>query len=110
MEERDTSVEEVDWSSNSICIIQRENFLKQVEKVGRLNGKMIVIDESHIFFQNVISGKARQAIEVFEMMFNARDNKYLFLTGTPISGDPFELVPMFNLLKGKMFCQACFIY
>lgn len=78
------------------------NFVDQVKRIRSLNGKLIIVDESHIFFQNVISGSAVQAMDVYESLERAKDIKFLFLTGTPISGDPFELVPMFNLLKGKM--------
>lgn len=70
--------------------------------INNFSNKLIIIDESHIFFQNVISGKAKQAIKVFKYMLSAKNVKLLFLTGTPISGDPFELVPMFNLLRGLM--------
>jgi len=78
------------------------NFVKQVYNIPTLNNKLIIIDESHIFFQNIISANAKQAIEVFNMLFNAEGCKYLCLSGTPLVSDPFELVPMFNLLKGKI--------
>lgn len=67
------------------------------------DGKLIIIDEAHIFFQNVISGSAKQASEVLKMMITATFNtKFLFLTGTPIVGDVFELAPLFNVLRGPM--------
>jgi hypothetical protein len=71
--------------------------------INNFDNKFIIIDESHIFFQNVISGKAKQAIKIFNLMMKAKGMRILLLTGTPISGDPFELVPMFNLLRGYMY-------
>lgn len=82
------------------------NFIDQIVKVGNLNNKLIIIDESHIFFQNVISGKAKQAKNVFDKLYHSVGTKFLLMTGTPISGDPFELVPMFNLLKGKLYLDS----
>lgn len=86
------------------------NLLKQYAKIepdhafdktiNNFDGKLVIIDESHIFFQNVVSGKATQAIKIFKWMIKSRKSKFLFLTGTPIAGDPFELVPMFNVLRG----------
>lgn len=81
------------------------NFVKQMNDVPSVNNKLIIIDESHTYFQNVISGKAKQALEVYNMLFHSKGSKFLFLTGTPISGDPFELVPCFNLLKGKLYLE-----
>ncbi len=68
--------------------------------INSFDNHFIIIDESHEFFQNVISGKAEQAIKIFRLLMNAKNIKLLFLTGTPIIGDPFELVPCFNLLAG----------
>lgn len=90
------------------------NFVGQYKKLGKrtigeskdinyFDNKFIVIDEAHIFFQNVISGKAEQAFKIFTFLLSAKDVKFMFLTGTPISGDPFELSPMFNLLRKDTF-------
>jgi len=72
------------------------------ESINNFDNKLIIIDESHEFFQNVISGKARQASQIFKLLMSANNCKFLFLTGTPIVNDPFELVPMFVLLRGQM--------
>lgn len=89
------------------------NLLAQYEKIGqrslfekktdnKFSGKLVIIEECHIFFQNVISGKAHVAIEIFDRLMKADDIKILCLSGTPITGDPFETVPMFNLLRGYL--------
>lgn len=78
------------------------NFVEQMRKLI-LEDYLIIIDESHLFFQNCISGSAQQAIEVYHMLEHSRRCKFLFLTGTPISGHPFEIILAFNLLKGKLY-------
>lgn len=78
----------------------RNLFENQVE--NKFNGKLVIIEESHIFFQNVISGKATVAITIFQKLLDAADLKILCLTGTPITGDPFEIVPLFNVLRGYL--------
>jgi len=82
------------------------NFLNQVLKISHtknpFDNKLIIIDECHVFFQNTISASAKQAGEVLQLLLMSKGSKYLFLSGTPIVGDPFELVPMFNILRGPM--------
>ena len=89
------------------------NLVEQYKKIGKrtlfekkqenkFDGKLIIIEESHIFFQNVISGKAQIAITIFQYLMEAKDIKILCLSGTPIAGDPFEVVPLFNLLRGYL--------
>ena len=69
------------------------------KKENNFNNKLVIIEESHVFFQNAISGGARQAIELWNKMYESKNSKFLLLTGTPISGDPYELAPIINLLR-----------
>jgi hypothetical protein len=83
------------------------NFYQQAIRAGGLknetfDNKMVIIDEAHLFFANVISGGAVQQIKVYNMMEKAKNAKFLFLSGTPIVKDPYELVPAMNLLRGQM--------
>jgi hypothetical protein len=73
------------------------------EAVGALDHKLIIIDEAHNFFRAVInSGSAKtNARRLHDMIMAARDPRVVFLTGTPISKNPFELVPCMNLLAGR---------
>lgn len=93
------------------------NLVAQYEKIGqrslferrsdnKFSGKLIIIEECHIFFQNVISGKAQVAIEIFDRLMKAENIKILCLSGTPITGDPFETVPLFNLLRGYLYEES----
>lgn len=76
------------------------NLVDQVDRIiDGFNDKIVIVDEAHGFFQNVISGQAKQAITVHDKMVKAKNAKFVFMTGTPITGDPFELSPMFNVLR-----------
>jgi superfamily II DNA or RNA helicase len=90
-------------SPNLMEQYEKINPLVKIDKnINNFDNKLIIIDESHEFFQNVVSGKAKQAIEIYKKLLNAKKTKFLFLTGTPIVGDPFEIVVCFILLRGHI--------
>lgn len=70
---------------------------------GALDGAMLIVDEAHNFFRAIInsSDANSNARRLFAMVMSARDLRILFMTGTPSSKHPFELVPCFNMLAGK---------
>lgn len=72
------------------------------EGAGTLNGRLLIIDEAHNLFRGVINSSSEKsnARRLYEMVMEARNLRILFLTGTPASKDPFELVPCFNMLAG----------
>lgn len=69
---------------------------------GGLGGRLLIVDEAHNLFRGIINSPAdtTNARRFYEMVMGARDLRILFLTGTPASKDPFELVPCFNMLAG----------
>ena len=81
--------------------IDLSKMIKNLKK-NRFTGKFVVIDECHTFFQNVISANAKQATRLFEKMMEAKDVKFLFSSATPLFGNPYELAPLFNVLKGYL--------
>lgn len=70
---------------------------------GALDGSLLVVDEAHGFFRAIINSADpnTNARRLFNMVMNASDIRLLFMTGTPSSKDPFELVPCFNMLAGR---------
>jgi len=70
--------------------------------INAFDNKFVIIDESHEFIQNVISGKATQAITIFNYLLKAKNLKLLLLTGTPIVGDPYEFAVCATLLRGGL--------
>lgn len=79
------------------------NASTQLDKIeSGIDNSLIIIDEAHNFFRAIINGsKESNAYRIYEQLMNARNIKLLFLTGTPISKNPFELVPCINLLAGS---------
>ena len=75
------------------------------DQIAGLDGRLLIIDEAHSFFRAVINGAAN-ARRIYEAAMAARDLRLVFLTGTPVSKDPFELVPCFNLLARRELLPA----
>lgn len=73
-----------------------------VAGTGSLEGKLLIVDEAHNFFRAIINSadEKTNARKLYTMIQEANNLRLLFLTGTPASKDPFELVPCFNMLAG----------
>ena len=69
---------------------------------GSINNRLLIIDEAHNLFRGIINSASEKtnARQLYNMIMEARNLRILFLTGTPASKDPFELVPCFNMLVG----------
>jgi superfamily II DNA or RNA helicase len=89
--------------------IDAYNMASQVAKAttgsegsGTLNNRLLIVDEAHNLFRGIINSPSEKtnARRLYEMVMEARNLRILFLTGTPASKDPFELVPCFNMLAG----------
>jgi len=74
--------------------------LKKLVDLPSLNGKIIVIDEAHELFRAITNG-SKNAVALYDSIMKCNNVKLLFLTGTAMSNDPFELVPCFNMLGSK---------
>lgn len=75
------------------------NFMDDVKKSNSLDGSFLIIDEAHNLF-NAITNGAKNAVALYDLIINSTNLKLIFMTGTPIINDPFELVPCFNMLRG----------
>jgi RimJ/RimL family protein N-acetyltransferase len=75
---------------------------REGQGANALDGMLLVVDEAHNFFRAIINSAAAttNARRLYTMIMAARDLKIMFLTGTPSSKHPFELVPCFNMLAG----------
>lgn len=68
-----------------------------------LDNRMIIVDEAHNLFRAIISSGGKEtnnAKRMYDAIMKAKNVKILFLTGTPCSKDPYEIVPCFNMLAG----------
>lgn len=78
-----------------------EEFYKNIiNNLGNLDGKVIIVDEAHNFFKAITNSETGNARKFYDMIMRSKDVKLIFLTGTPIDSDPFDLVPCFNMLQG----------
>ncbi len=77
-----------------------EEFITLVDK-NSLDNSMLIIDEAHNLFNGITNG-SKNAVQLYDLIIRAKNIKLIFLTGTPIVNDPFELVPCFNMLRGPL--------
>jgi len=71
--------------------------IKKLIKMGSLDNRLLIVDEAHNLFRAIINGSSN-AIKLYDMIMIAKNLKLIFLSGTPITTDPFQLVPCFNML------------
>jgi len=76
-----------------------DNKLKELVSLDSLDGKLLIVDEAHNLFRSITNG-SKNGIILYDLIMKSKNMKILFLTGTPIAKDPFELVPCFNMLGG----------
>jgi superfamily II DNA or RNA helicase len=69
---------------------------------GSLEGKLLIVDEAHNLFRAITNG-SKNGMGLYDVVVKSRNLKVIFLTGTPIANDPFEMVPCFNMLGSRKF-------
>lgn len=67
-----------------------------------LDNKVIIVDEAHNLF-NSISNGSKIANGFYDLIMKANNIKLIFLTGTPLINDPFELCICFNMIYGPIY-------
>lgn len=85
--------------SNEEFEITLEKKFGEVLKLSSLDGKLLIVDEAQNLFRAITNG-SKNAHGLYDMVRKAKNLKIAFFTGTPVSNDPFELVPCFNMLSG----------
>ncbi len=80
-------------------------------KDGTMHNYVVVVDEAHNFFNAVVNdtGYTSSKSKLKEIIMEATDTKVIFMTGTPMINDPFELVPCVNMLAGQQVITNDFI-
>lgn len=66
---------------------------------NKLDNSIIIVDEAHNLFNSIANGAAT-AVDFYDTLMSAKKIKLIFLTGSPIINNLFELVPCFNMLTG----------
>lgn len=68
------------------------------EKID-LEGKLVIVDEAQNLFNSIVNG-SNNGLGFYRAVMDASDIRLVFLSATPIINDPFEIVPLFNMLHG----------
>jgi superfamily II DNA or RNA helicase len=77
--------------------------LKDLEKIGSLDNKVIIIEEVHNLISIIMSGLeggGKIGKELYNALMNANNTKIIALSGTPIVNDIFEVGILCNILNG----------
>lgn len=83
--------------------LRANNLVDQLAKldfVQNMENTVLIVDEAHNFFNSIING-SENALALYDIIMNTKKIKILFLTGTPVVNDPFELIPCMNMLEGR---------
>lgn len=75
---------------------------KEEDSLINLENKVIIIDEAHNLFNSIVNG-SKIANEFYDIIMNTKNIKLIFLTGTPIINNPFEIAVAFNMLHGPIY-------
>ena len=71
-------------------------------KENEFDDKIVIVDEVHNI-GNTMASQAMSADKYYNLFMNAKNPKYVFLSGTPIVNSIFEITKIFNILRGYMF-------
>ncbi len=77
-----------------------DEMLNHVNKKS-LDNKVVIVDEAHNLFNSIVNG-SEIANTFYDMVMDAKNLKIIFMTGTPIINDPFELAICYNMIVGNM--------
>ena len=68
-------------------------------KDNEFDDKIVIVDEVHNI-GNTMASKSTSADKYYNLFMNAKNPKYIFLSGTPIINQVFEITKIFNILRG----------
>lgn len=81
------------------------NVRKQLEDIGTLDNKVIIIEEVHNLVSRITSsliGNSKNGRYLYQRLMTARNTKIIAMSGTPIINSPAELGILFNILRGNI--------
>lgn len=84
-------------------------FMADVVRDSSLEGAMLIVDEVHNLFNGITNG-AKNALALYDLIMETKNVKLIFMSGTPIVNDPFELVPCFNMIRGPIDISGGAVY
>lgn len=78
------------------------NVLDQIKKIGSFDNHVVIVDEVHNLISRMVNPGSKTGRALYDMMLNAKNVKYVFLSGTPIINKMYEIGILFNLLRGPV--------
>mgnify|MGYP001159469405 FL=1 len=84
--------------------------LEDFKKNGLLDNKLVIVDEAHnvvSMITNYINDPTNTKTHIrgrllYDLFMNAKNTRFIFLSGTPIINYPKELSVIFNILRGPI--------
>lgn len=96
-------------TDNTLCRLLGGKIVNGTVVGANLHHRLVICDEVHNLVSRMIgNARTRKDIKnnasiggrIYQMLMNAIDCKFLFLSATPVLNSPFELGILFNILKG----------
>lgn len=75
--------------------------LGHTDALVNLNDTVLVIDEAHNFFNSIVNGSGN-SLRLYRLIMEAERIRIIFMTGSPIINNPFEVALAFNMLAGYL--------
>jgi len=76
------------------------NTLKQLENIGTLDDKVVIIEEVHNLISMVANDESKKGKAIYQMLMDAKNCKIVALSGTPVVNQPYEMGVLLNILRG----------
>jgi superfamily II DNA or RNA helicase len=78
------------------------NFMDNLKALGRkpFDNSIVIIDEVHNILNTLVNNAGSKRHTLYDNLLVAKNAKFIMLSGTPISNEPFELCYAINILRG----------
>lgn len=67
--------------------------------IVNLDDCVVVVDEAHNFFNSIVNG-SENSVRLYYLIMRAKRIRVIFMTGSIIVNDPFEIALAYNMLTG----------
>jgi hypothetical protein len=92
------SVEDFTFETLSSSLERKlKETLIKLNRLDTFDGLLLIVDEAHLLFR-MISNGSKAAIYFYDKIMQSPKVRLLFLTGTPVTNEVFQLAPCFNML------------
>ena len=103
-----TQITMIEKTKEEIALERQLNeFINIVSSNDFLENSILIVDEFHNLSNSITNGSSN-AVQLYDIIMKTKNIKLLFLTGTPIVNNPFELVPTFNMIRGPIQSEYFF--